>query len=60
MVIDLNEEQPQIVISTDEGVHVVPVVALRRVINGEISFCDLGDLEIVIRAVIADWLRGTE
>ena len=56
-VVDLSELQSHVVISTCEGVHVIPVVTLRGFSNGTLRLDSIDFGEAIMRSITASWLE---
>lgn len=58
-VVELDDHRPHLVLPTLDGnVHCMPVSLIEDWIAGRQRIVDADDWEIVMRSVLAEWLRG--
>ena len=56
-IILLDDHRPHAVVCAGNDAYVTPVSVFRQIINGEMSMFELEDCEIIIPAIIGEWLE---
>lgn len=52
------DNEPHLCVHTMDGnVHVIPEIVFTKIITGEMKITDMDDWEIIIRAVLSEWLK---
>ena len=48
---------PHFIIQASDGIHAIPASVFQQVIDGEITFMEIERWELLLPAIIKDWLR---
>ena len=57
-LIDFQEGLPHVIVPTPDGnAHVLPVSVIERLASGELPVQEVDDWELIVRGVLASWLR---
>lgn len=56
-VIPIDEYRPHLVVCVGDDAYVIPVSVIKDIISGEMSMFELEDCEIIIPAIINEWLE---
>lgn len=59
-IIDLQQHQPHLVISGEEGVHVVPRSVFIDIIRGNLDYREIEGFDDVIKTILREWLEGLD
>jgi hypothetical protein len=57
---DLTEAPGWLCLPTlDRNVHVIPTSVFHRIVAGTLPVTQIGDWEVIMRSILAEWLRRT-